>query len=389
MVSQKMLSRRELLAGAGGLAAAALAKGQTQPAPAAPVAIARCRAYDKTFDDALSASLDKIGGIGSLVKGKTVAVKLNLTGNITRYPNRLELPYRNEPSTVLSLARQLARAGATRIRLIESFFPAKQDLALWARYGLDVNAINNVGCKVEWENTQNVGQAKQYTRMKVPWGGYIFPAFDLNHSFADCDVYVSLSKLKHHWLAGVTMTLKNNFGNTPCSLYGGDCGPDGNEDPKGERGPVCHNGAATPPKGVPQELNRESPREPGYRIPRIVTDLTGVRPVDLAIVDGVESIRGGEGAWNAGVKSIKPGVILTGRNAVCTDAVCMAVMGFDPMADRGTPPFETCDSTLRLAEDAGIGTRDLHRIEVIGTPIREAVFDFAAIRKQRRLSSPV
>ena len=128
MVSQKMLSRRELLAGAGGLAAAGLAKGQTQPAPAAPVAIARCRAYDKTFDDALSASLDKIGGIGSLVKGKTVAVKLNLTGNITRYPNRPELPYRNEPSTVLSLARQLARAGAARIRLIESFFPAKQDL---------------------------------------------------------------------------------------------------------------------------------------------------------------------------------------------------------------------------------------------------------------------
>jgi hypothetical protein len=67
----------------------------------------------------------------------------------------------------------------------------------------------------------------------------------------------------------------------------------------------------------------------------------------------------------------------------------MAVMGFDPMADRGTPPFENCDSTLRLAEDAGIGTRDLHRIEVIGTPIREAVFDFAATRKQRRLSSPV
>ena len=74
------------------------------------------------------------------------------------------------------------------------------------------------------------------------------------------------------------MTLKNNFGNTPCSLYGGDCGPDGKEDPRGERGPVCHNGTATPPKGVPQELNRESPREPGYRIPRIVTCLLYTSP---------------------------------------------------------------------------------------------------------------
>jgi hypothetical protein len=46
------------------------------------------------------------------------------------------------------------------------------------------------------------------------------------------------------------------------------------------------------------------------------------------------------------------------------------------MADRGTAPFERCDSTLRLAEELGVGTRDLSRIEVIGTPIREALFKF-------------
>ncbi|HJT89551.1 MAG TPA: hypothetical protein VJ732_16895, partial [Bryobacteraceae bacterium] len=62
--------------------------------------------------------------------------------------------------------------------------------------------------------------------------------------------------------------------------------------------------------------------------------------------------------------------------------VAMALMGYDPLADRGTPPFENCDSTLRLAEEAGIGTRDLKRIDVRGTPIREARFDFAAIRKR-------
>jgi hypothetical protein len=58
------------------------------------------------------------------------------------------------------------------------------------------------------------------------------------------------------------------------------------------------------------------------------------------------------------------------------------------MAERGTPPFERCDSTLKLAEDAGLGTRDLKRIEVIGTPIAQAVFDFAGMRKKRR-SSPM
>jgi hypothetical protein len=51
-------------------------------------------------------------------------------------------------------------------------------------------------------------------------------------------------------------------------------------------------------------------------------------------------------------------------------------MGFDPMADRGTAPFETCDSTLRLAEELGVGSRDLKRIEVIGERIADVVFNY-------------
>ena len=366
-------TRRELLAGA---AAAALAAPLGAAAPAPPVAIARCRSYGEDLAGKLQTMFDQIGGIGPLVKNKTVTVKLNLTGNPGRFPIKDHLPYRTEPNTVLALAHVLARSGARRIRFIESFFPARQDMDLWARYRLDVPAISNVGCKVEWENVQNLGQAKKYVRMKVPWGGYIFPAYELNHSFADTDTYVSMSKLKNHWVAGVTMSLKNNFGNTPCALYGGDCGPDGNENPRQERGPVCHNGKNTPPKGVPQELDMSTPREGGYRVPRIVSDLVGVRPIDLTIVDGVETIRGGEGEWNPGVQIIKPGLLLAGRNPVSTDAVCMAVMGYDPKADRGTKPFLHGDNTLKLCEAQGIGSTDLSRIEVRGLSIKEAYHDF-------------
>jgi uncharacterized protein (DUF362 family) len=340
------------------------------------VAIARCRSYEWDLERTLKALLDRTGGLGRLVKHKTVALKLNLTGNISRFPRRPEMPYRTEPATALAVAHLLARAGARRIRILEGFFPAGQDLALWARYGLDVNALNNVGCKVEWENTNYVGRGAKYARLKVPWGGYIFPAYDLNHSYADCDVFVSLSKLKNHWIAGVTMALKNNFGITPCSLYGGDCGPEGNEDPRQERGPVCHMGVRTPPKHVPQELHPDSPREAGYRIPRIVTDLAGARPIDLAIVDGVESIRGGEGSWNPGVELIRPHLLLAGRNPVCVDAVCTAVMGYDPHADRGTKPFIRGDNTVKLAQAAGLGSADLSQIEVAGLSIKEARHDY-------------
>ena len=364
------ISRRAMLGAAIG--SVALAKS----APASAVAIARCRTYDPSMHETLGTMFDQIGGLAPIVKGKTVALKLNLTGNPGRFPVRADLPYRNDPATVLSTCRHLARAGAVRIRIIESFFPARQEMELWARYGLDINAINNCGTKVEWENTNNIGYGKKYIRMKVPSGGYIYPAYDLNHSFADCDAYVSMSKLKNHWVAGVTMTLKNNFGNTPCSLYGGDCGPSGNEDPQKERGPVGHNGTTNPPNGVPQELHPETPREQGYRVPRIVVDLNGVRPVDLSIVDGVDTIRGGEGEWIKGVERVKPGLMLVGRNAVCVDAVCSAVMGYDPRAQRGTGPFVRGDNTMVLAEAVGLGTADLSRIEVAGLKIREAAFDF-------------
>ena len=374
MTCSGRLSRRELLIGAG--AAVAASPFRAQAAPSSPVAIARCRTFGAEFETALNSVVDQIGGIGSLVRGKTVALKLNLTGNPARFPEDPSLPYRNNPDTVLAVATLLAKAGAKRIRIIESFFPAGQDMALWGRYGLDIQAINNVGCIVEWENALNLGQARKYTRIKVPWGGYMFPAYDLNHSFADCDVYASLSKLKNHWIAGVTMAMKNNFGNTPCSLYGGDCGPDGNENPGEERVKVCHNGSVNPPKGVPQELDPSSPRDSGYRVPRVTVDLVGCRPIDLAFVDGVESIRGGEGKWNKGVQMIKPHLLLAGRNPVCTDTVCTAVMGYNPRATRGAKPFVRGDNQLLLAEKVGLGTADLKQIEVAGLSIKEATHDY-------------
>jgi uncharacterized protein (DUF362 family) len=120
-------------------------------------------------------------------------------------------------------------------------------------------------------------------------------------------------------------------------------------------------------------------------VPRTVVDLIAARPIHLAIVEGIKTMTGGEGPWiGEDLKPAAPGVIVAGLNPVSTDAVAMAVMGFDAMADRGTPPFEHCDSLLKLAEEAGIGTRDLQRIEVAGASIAEVKFDFAAIRRQRR-----
>ncbi len=371
-------TRRDVLtAGAAAIAALGVPRTVRADAPAGTVAIVRCRNYQDDVTGKLSTAFDRIGGIDKLVRGKTVGLKLNLTGNPSRFPLTPDLPYRTDPGTIASTVHLLAKAGATRVRIIESFFPARQDLDLWARYGIDVNAINNLGVKVDWENVQNLGKYKQYVRLKVPWGGYMYPAYYLNQAFVQCDVYASLSKLKNHWIAGVTMSLKNNFGDTPCSLYGGDCGPSGNEQPTKERGPVLHDGKTKAPSGVDAELHPDSPRYPGYRVPRILVDQNGIRPVDLAIVDGVETVRGGEGPWlPGGVERMTPGVIIVGRNAVNVDAVGMGVMGYSTQADRGTSPFIRGDNSLKLAEAVGIGSADLNRIEVVGVPIKDAHIDF-------------
>ncbi len=374
---ESRVSRRDALLRAGTAAFAALGvpKLVKASAPASTVAIVRCRSYGE-FGEKLSSACDQIGGIGKLVSGKTVALKLNLTGNPKNFPLTPDLPYRTNGQTIAATVQLLAKAGARRVRLIESFFPASQDLALWSRYGIDVQAINNIGVPIDWENVQNLGKYKQYVRLKVPWGGYMYPAYYLNRAYVDCDVYASLSKLKNHWIAGVTMSMKNNFGNTPCSLYGSDCGLNGNEKPTKERGDVLHAGTTKAPSGVDQELHPDSPRDPGYRVPRVTADQVGIRPIDLAIVDGVETVRGGEGPWLQGLERMTPGVIIVGRNPVCVDAVGMAVMKYNPHADRDTSPFIRGDNTLKLAEAVGIGTTDLNRIEVVGLSVKDAQINF-------------
>lgn len=354
--------------------------GAAASAPTARVAVARCGSYGAELLPALGRMFDQLGGLGRIVKGKTVAIKINLTGMPSYRVGYLPLgdTHYTSPQVIAATVHLIGQAGARRIRLLESPWstadPVEEYLlqADWEPRDILSSAPN-----VEFENTNWLGSGKKYSRLVVPYGGYIFPAYDLNHSYEDCDVFVSLTKMKEHATAGITLSMKNCFGITPATIYGSGAGEDEPSDvPKGGR-LFIHTGYRQPPKSAPAEKDPASPRQDGYRVPRVVVDLVAARPIDLAVVEGVRTITGGEGPWIRGVAPASPGVIVAGTNPVTTDAVCMAVMGFDPGSDRGKAPFETCDSTLRLAEDVGIGTRDLSRIEVVGASIKEAMFDFS------------
>lgn len=363
-------------------------------APTAPVAVSKCSAYDPAqLVPALSKMFDQLGGLERFVKGKTVAVKINLTGEPTYRIGHTPLgdSHYTHPNVIGAVTHLMGRAGARRIRIVESPWASADAIEEYIiRAGWEPRDILGAAPNVEFENTNFIGNGqKKYSRFMVPGGGLLFPAYDLNHAYEDCDTYVTLAKMKEHATAGVTLSMKNSFGIMPASIYGSGAGKDKpDEMPKGSRG-MIHSGNADPAKGSPTEKDPKSPREGGYRVPRAVVDLAAARPIDLAVVEAVKTMTGGEGPWVVEkVSIISPGVIVAGTNPVTTDAVCMALMNYDPMADRGTPPFEKCDSTLRLAEEAGLGTRDLKRIEVIGTPIKAARYDWAAIRRERR-SNPV
>ena len=65
--------------------------------------------------------------------------------------------------------------------------------------------LASAATKVEFENTNFLGYGKEYARFMVPGGGLMYAGFDLNHSYRDTDVFVSLAKLKEHRTAGVTL----------------------------------------------------------------------------------------------------------------------------------------------------------------------------------------
>jgi hypothetical protein len=245
--------------------------------------------------------------------------------------------------------------------------------------GWNVRQLLSAAPGVEVENTNALGKGKRYARFTVPGSAYMYPAYDLNHSYEETDVFVSFAKLKNHATCGVTLSLKNCFGILPASIYGDSAGVDEpNESPVDGRLHVGHEGKRQPSKSAPQELHFGVNHDPGYRVPHIVADLAAARPIDLAIIDGVETIAGGEGPWIRGIRTAQPGVLLAGLNPVCTDAVAMAAMGYNPRSTRGTAPFQTCDNTLLLAEGHGVGSTELSRIDVRGVSIEKALYRFDA-----------
>src|SRR5258708_2866528 len=182
------LTRRELLGRTSAILSGAYLAGSSltraAAAPAGPVSVARCKTYDPSeLLPIMRTMFDQLGGLGRLVKGKTVAIKINLTGAPSYRLGYLPLEdtHYTHPHVIAATVHLLGQAGAHRIRLLESPWSTADPVE---EYILQANweprDILGAAPNVEFENTNYLGNAKKYSRLTVPHGGYIFPAFDLD-----------------------------------------------------------------------------------------------------------------------------------------------------------------------------------------------------------------
>jgi len=319
--------------------------------PHRKVAIAQADDYDGqvVFRQARTA-LDALGAIGDIVHlGDRVAIKVNLTGGTLTPPMR-GIPriesYFTHPSVVLALGKLLRDAGATHLYIVE----ATDTPDAFSDSGYE-DIARELGA--ELVNLNSHIPYKDFYQAQLGNEGLVYESFTLNPILDNIDVFVSVPKLKCHWCCGVTLGMKNSIGLVPVRYY--------RNRPRDNERSAFHGGADTD--------------EYKTRLPQVIMDLNRARPIDLVLIDGIQTVDGGEGPWHD-VSVQQSRVLIAGKNAVAVDAVGTAVMGFDPVAEYPNSPFLHGRNHLNLAHDLGFGSNRLEEIQILGEKIEDVRCNF-------------
>jgi uncharacterized protein (DUF362 family) len=293
--------------------------------------------------------LDGLGGLGDVIRpGNRVAIKTNLTGGTGVLP----LPgvpavesFVTHPELVRALGETLRDAGAGQLFIVEAVY----EWGSYVSWGYEEVAAA-LGATLIDLNVPD--PYVNFIPAPVGEGWFVYPEYTINPILSEIDVFVSVAKMKCHWSCGVTLSMKNLIGLIPVSHY--RCGPD-------------HRNRSDL-HGCDGEFKT--------RLPGVIVDLNRIRPIHLALIDGVKTVEAGEGPWIETMAPVAPGVLVAGKNAVATDAVSAAVMGFDPATAYPSAPFLRSDNHLAWADAMGLGPHRLEEIHVVGAAIEDVRYGF-------------
>jgi uncharacterized protein (DUF362 family) len=323
----------------------------TLPSPSrSQVAIAQISTYDRAaVRQQVQSLLDGLGGLGDVIRpGDRVAIKVNLTGGagVPPLPGVAAIDsYITHPEVVRALGELLRDAGAAQIFLVEAVYDA-QSYPLWG-YEEVAQALN--------ATLIDLNVPHPYTDfVSVPVGQdwFVYEAYTMHPVLQEIDAFVSVAKMKCHWSCGITLSMKNLIGLVPVTYY--RCGSD--------------------------HLYRSDfhacDGDFRMRLPGAVVDLNRIRPIHLALIDGIKTVEAGEGPWIQGIAPVQPGLLVAGKNPVATDAVTAAVMGFDAATAYPSAPFLRSENHVSLAGQAGLGPHRLEDIQVVGAAIEDVRYGF-------------
>lgn len=280
------------------------------------VSIVKCENYEhQKVKESILQSLGLIGGLENIVKpGDNVLLKVNV---IIGFPP--ERAATTHPAVVGAMIEIVREAGGV---------PWVGDSS--GAHGYTAQSLEMCGIKKVCEeygvrliNFESTGT------YPVKVNGKVLTTINIAKPAIDCDVLVSLPKMKTHQLTKYTGAVKNFYGVIPGSGKAG--------------------------------IHRQAPTE--EELSEAVVDIYSALKPRLAVMDGIMGMEG-EGATNG--TPIPSSVILSSADCVALDAVASEIMGFS----------HRDILTTRFAHERGLGIGELGQIEVTGEKISDVKINF-------------
>ncbi len=277
------------------------------------VSIVKCENYERdNVKNAINKSLDLIGGLSKFVRsGNTVLLKVNA---IIGFP--AERAATTHPAVVRAMAELVKEAGGV---------PLVGDSS--GAFGFTGRSLEICGiAKAARDSGANLVNFESTGTYSVNVNGKILKTINIAKPVIDCDVLISMPKLKTHQLTKYTGAVKNFYGVIPGS------------------------GKAVIHRLAPSEESLSN---------AVVDVYSALKPV-LAVMDGIVGMEG-EGATNGTPVGSK--VIISGADCVSVDAVASEVIGF----------FHRDIMTTRFAHERGLGVGMVNKIELAGEKIDDDI----------------
>lgn len=159
------------------------------------------------------------------------------------------------------------------------------------------------------------------------------PDYFVTNTICNCDFLISVPVMKVHLQSGITCCLKNYVGTAPREAYG--------------------------IPGAFHNANLHSQHSVEGRICPFITDLASFHPPDYVVVDAVRGLQHHEHNIDIADQMIRSNLIFAGEDSVAGDAIAARLMGFN----------EQDMEFLQMAQQRGMGTLDLGKIEVVGAEL--------------------